>query len=321
MTQKNCLIKKIYNDMNLKYNFFTGFFILIFLMNLTYAQENKILFKINNEIVTSIDVLNEINFLKATNSEFKNTKKNEAYEIAKNSILREKIKEIEILKFIEKIDIDEKILEEVIINNFNYLNINNINSFNNYFIGLDINPLLVKKKISIELLWNRLIFEKFKNKVKINEEELKNELKKQKQNELLLYEILFEVNEGENLNQKFNLIKKTVEEKNFSQAALKFSISDSSKNGGKLGWINETTISKNILDILKKTYKGNYTKPIVIPGGFLILKVEDNREIEKNNISEKEINKIIEGKKNQQLKQYSNIYFNKIKKNILIDEL
>ena len=307
--------------MNLKYNFFTGFFILIFLMNLTYAQENKILFKINNEIVTSIDVLNEINFLKATNSEFKNTKKNEAYEIAKNSILREKIKEIEILKFIEKIDIDEKILEEVIINNFNYLNINNINSFNNYFIGLDINPLLVKKKISIELLWNRLIFEKFKNKVKINEEELKNELKKQKQNELLLYEILFEVNEGENLNQKFNLIKKTVEEKNFSQAALKFSISDSSKNGGKLGWINETTISKNILDILKKTYKGNYTKPIVIPGGFLILKVEDNREIEKNNISEKEINKIIEGKKNQQLKQYSNIYFNKIKKNILIDEL
>ena len=176
------------------------------------------------------------------------------------------------------------------------MNINNINSFNNYFIGLDINPLLVKKKISIELLWNRLIFEKFKNKVKINEEELKNELKKQKQNELLLYEILFEVNEGENLNQKFNLIKKTVEEKNFSQAALKFSISDSSKNGGKLGWINETTISKNILDILKKTYKGNYTKPIVIPGGFLILKVEDNREIEKNNISEKEINKIIEGK-------------------------
>ena len=96
------------------------------------------------------------------------------------------------------------------------MNINNINSFNNYFIGLDINPLLVKKKISIELLWNRLIFEKFKNKVKINEEELKNELKKQKQNELLLYEILFEVNEGENLNQKFNLIKKTVEEKFFT---------------------------------------------------------------------------------------------------------
>ena len=240
--------------MNLKY-FFTGFLVLIFLMNLTYAQENKILFKINNEIVTSIDVLNEINFLNATNSEFINTKKNEAYEIAKNSILREKIKEIEILKFIEKIEIDEKILEEVIINNFNYLNINNIKSFNNYFIGLDINPLLVKRKISIELLWNRLIFEKFKNKVKINEEELKNELKKQKQNELLLYEILFEVNEGENLNQKFNLIRKTVEEKNFSQAALKFSISDSSKNGGKLGWINESTISKNILDILKKLTK------------------------------------------------------------------
>ena len=198
-------------------------------MNLTYAQENKFLFKINNEIVTSIDVLNEINFLNATNSQFINTKKNEAYEIAKNSLLREKIKEIEILKFIEKIEIDEKILEEVIINNFNYLNINNIKSFNNYFIGLDINPLLVKRKISIELLWNRLIFEKFKNKIKINDEELKNELKKQKQNELLLYEILFEVNEGENLNQKFNLIRKTVEEKNFSQAALKFSISDSSK--------------------------------------------------------------------------------------------
>ena len=66
---------------------------------------------------------------------------------------------------------------------------------------------------------------------------------------------------------------------------------------------------------------GEYTKPQLIPGGFLILKLND---VKKNEVSvniEDEIKKLIKIKTNQQLNQYSNIYFNKIKKNIKIEKI
>ena len=125
----------------------------------------------------------------------------------------------------------------------------------------------------------------------------------------------------EKLNQKYNLIKKTISERNFSQAALLYSVSDTSKNEGKIGWIKETTINKKILNKLKNIKIGNYSKPILVPGGFLILKIEDQREIKQNINLEFELNKVIEDKKNQQLNQFSNIYYNKVKKDIFINEL
>ena len=132
---------------------------------------------------------------------------------------------------------------------------------------------------------------------------------------------MFELNDGEELNKKFKLIKNIIDNKNFNQAALQFSISDTSKNGGKIGWLKDTAINIKILENLKGLDKGNYSEPIVVPGGFLILKIEDIREIEKNIDLENETQKVIENETNQQLNQFSNIYFNKIKKNILINEL
>ena len=244
-----------------------------------YGKENKILFKLNNEIVTSIDLLNEINFLKSINSEYVNASDDIAYNIAKNSVIREKIKEIEILKYIEEINVDKKVLNNVIVNNFKHLNINSISEFNLYFSNRNIKPSLIKKKISIEILWNKLIFEKFNKKIKIDVNEIKQKLLNKKQKEFFLEEILFELNNGENLDQKLNLIKETISEENFSKAALLYSISDTSRNGGKIGWIKETSISKKILNELKNTKIGNFSKPIIVPGGFLILKIKDQREI------------------------------------------
>ena len=136
--------------------------------------------------------------------------------------------------------------------------------------------------------------------------------------EFFLSEILFELNENETLEKKYSLIKKTIDETNFSKAALIYSISDTANNAGKLGWIKSTAINFKILNQINELKKNEYTKPIIIPGGFLILKVEDLKiSKEENNINmEKELNLIIRQKTNEQLNQFSNIYFNKVKKNI-----
>ena len=108
---------------------------------------------------------------------------------------------------------------------------------------------------------------------------------------------------------------------NFSKAALIFSISDSSNNSGKIGWINENSISNKIREEISKNKIGQITNPIQIPGGFIILKLEDKREVKVGVEIEKEIEKVVIKKTNEQLEQFSNIYFQKIKKNIKINEL
>ena len=131
---------------------------------------------------------------------------------------------------------------------------------------------------------------------------------------------MFELKDGEKINPKFNKIKNTIEKKGFDYAALIYSISNSSNNGGKLGWIKESSLSKKISDKIKKINDSGLTDVIVLPGGFLILKIENIRETEKNVNLEKEIELIVKQKTNEQLNQFSNIYFNKLKKDFTINE-
>lgn len=171
-------------------------------------------------------------------------------------------------------------------------------------------------------MWNQLIFKKFNQSVKINKEIIKNELlTKDKQKEYLLSEIFFTLNENEILDKKTNLLKKEINDKGFSQTALTYSVSDTANKGGKLGWVKETIMSSKIRKIIKQIKVNNYTKPIVLPGGFLILKIEDVRETDNDFDLNSEIDKIVRKKTNEQLNQFSNIYFNKVKKNIIINEL
>ena len=171
-------------------------------------------------------------------------------------------------------------------------------------------------------MWNQFIFNKFNQNVKINKEIIKNELlTKDKQNEYLLSEIFFTINENEILDKKANLLEKEINDKGFSQTALIYSVSNTANKGGKLGWVKETIMSPKIKKIIKQIKINNYTKPIVLPGGFLILKIEDIRETDNDFDLNSEIDKIVRKKTNEQLNQFSNIYFNKIKKNIIINEL
>ena len=299
-----------------------GFLFSIIFFSISLAIENKILFKVNNEIITSIDILTELNYLGIINKDLKKTTKNQAFEIVKRSLIREKIKEIELKKLFKEVKVEDKFLNNVLIDYFKSINIKTISEFENFFISKNINPNLVKKKISIEILWNQLIYSKFKQNVKIDRESIQIQLLNNvKKKEFLLSEILFNINESEKLNDKIVLLKKEIKEKGFSQTALTYSISDTSNKGGKLGWVSETIMNKKIKNEVKKIKVGNYTNPIVIPGGFLIIKIEDIRELDNSSDLNDEIEKIIKDKTNEQLNQFSNIYFNKIKKDMVINEL
>ena len=296
--------------------------IFLFLMTEVNSNENKILFKLNNDIITTVDILNEIKFLSALNKEFDNLDKNKKIEIAKNSQIRQKIKYIEILKFRKNLNLDNDILENIIKNYFINLKIKDLKEFEAFFEKQNLNTKFVKEKIVTDTLWKSMIYEKFSKNVTINKNEIKTNIAKMgKQKEYLISEIVFDINEKKELNKKINLIKKTINEKTFSEAAFTYSISDTSKNGGKLGWVKESMLSKIIKNELKSVSVGEFTNTIVIPGGFLILYVEDIKEVKNEINKEEEIKNIIEKKTNNQLNLYSNIYLNKIKKTIQINEL
>ena len=299
-----------------------GVFISIIFFSFSLAIENKILFKVNNEIITSMDILTELKYLGIINKDLKKTTNNQAFEIAKRSLIREKIKEIELKKLLKEIEVEEKFLNNLLINYFKVINIKTISEFEKFFISQDIDPNLIKKKISIEILWNQFIYSKFKQNVKIDRKSIQKELSNNvKKKEFLLSEILFNINESEKLKDKIILLKKEIKEKGFSQTALSYSISDTSNKGGKLGWVSETILSQKIKNEIKKIRVGDHTDPIVIPGGFLIIKIEDIREKDNSSDLNNEVEKIIKDKTNEQLNQFSNIYFNKIKKDIVINEL
>ena len=134
-------------------------------------------------------------------------------------------------------------------------------------------------------------------------------------------EIFFEVSNLKNLNNKFLEISNTIKKKGFDFAALKYSISSTSSFGGKLDWINESSLNENIKESIKDLGIDNFTKPIVVPGGFLILQIKEIKNTKFKIDINKELKKIINFEKNNQLNQYSKIYFIKIKKDLDINEL
>ena len=148
--------------------------------NQSIAIENKILFKVNNEIITSIDVLNEINYLTLINSDLLKMEKQKIYEISKNSLIREKIKEIDLIDKFQELSVDDDYLNKLIKNYSIRIGFKNTEELNFALKKKNIELDTVKKKITIELLWNQLIVDKFLKNVRIDEEIIKQNLKKQK---------------------------------------------------------------------------------------------------------------------------------------------
>ena len=139
------------------------------------ALENKIIVKIEDEIITSIDIENEKNYLIALNPNIKELSKDRLRLISKNSLIKERIKENEILKYINEINLDEKFLNNLIKQRYSRIKLKNKDKFINYIKNYNLNIGTIEK-ISIEALWNQLIYQKFINNVKIDKEKLKKKL-------------------------------------------------------------------------------------------------------------------------------------------------
>ena len=294
----------------------------VFITN-SNGLENKILVKIENQIITSLDIINEYKYLVSLNPSLKNIDKERVAKFSKKSIIQEKIKKIEIEKNFDNPKIPEKYLEQILKNIYSKIGLNSINDFEKYLTSNDINFEDVKTKLETEALWNELIIMKFSSQVKINEKSLREKINKNSKflKSYLMSEISFEALNLKDLNDKFIEISYAINNEGFDFAALKYSTSPTSNLGGKMDWINENSLNKTIKAAILDLKINDFTKPITVPGGFLILQINDIKKDEVQIDVEKELKRLINYEKNNQLNQYSQVYFNKIKKNLQIDEL
>jgi peptidyl-prolyl cis-trans isomerase SurA len=289
--------------------------------------ENEIIFKINDKIITTYDVKQEEKYLIVLNPKLSKIGQNKLKVLATDSIIKEKIKEIELIKYY-KIDsvLDNVNLKNIIKNLYQTVGFQEEREFKGYLEAQNLKFSSVKKKLAIEMLWNNLIFKKFNNRVIIDEAEIKNNLDKEIKNlsftrDLFLSEILIRNSKDLKLDIVYSEILKSIKDVGFASTANIFSISNTAKIGGKVGWVKETSLSKEILKNIINLEKGQISKPIKINENFLILGI-DNTKINKQKIDKNKIltNRILY-KKNQQLERFSLAYFGKIKQTIQINEL
>ena len=295
-----------------------------FFNNDSFSIENKIIIKVDNDIITSLDIENEINYLKTLNKQFQNLDYKTIYIAAKNSLIRETIKKKEISKYVKEIKIDESYLDELVKQTFMRIGIKSKKDFYNYVKANNLELNIINHKLTIEALWNQLIFSKYSDKVKIDETKLKKKISNIKNKKIKIYslsEILFEVPNNEKYENRFKEIKESINKIGFENTASIFSISDSSKLGGKIGWIDETALSNKVKKKLESIDINQITEPTLTVGGFLILKIDEIKFKDIQINLDKELKNLIRVERNKQFNQYSNIYFNKIKMDIKINEL
>jgi peptidyl-prolyl cis-trans isomerase SurA len=299
-------------------------FVFIFLMISSISAQGedvKIVMKINNEIITNIDIENEYNYLIALNKNLENIEKEKIFLFAKQSLVKEKIKKLEIIKYFE-LNKKNQMVDGIIKNIYRGLDINNEKDFKNYLQGYNLKFNDVYKKIEIETVWNQIIYNKYKNKIVINEENLKKKIlnNPQKKESVLLSELIFDFENKNEINAKYQNISKSINDIGFKETVIKFSIADSKSNFGSLGWVNINILSQKIKKELEDLSIGEFTKPIVVPSGMLVLKLDDKKiEDEKVDLN-KELETIIKFETNAQLNNFSIIYFNKVKNYLSINE-
>ena len=301
--------------------------ILLILLNITLVEAKEKIFIVsivNNEPITNIDVINEAKYLSALNPKIQSLSKEQMLSIAKDSLIKEKIKKNELLKFI-KLGEKNDFLDSMLKNFYKKLNFNNLEEFKNYLANFNLSLNEVIKKIEIETRWNELIFSQYNNQVEINIEKLNKQLssKNNQEKELyFLYEILFSAQNKSKYEEIYEKIKKSINEIGFKNTANLYSISDSAKFGGELGWINKQNLNKKILDKITVLQIGDVSEAIPIPGGYIVLKVENKKKekIDKKDL-QKELDKLIQMEKNKKLNEFSLIHFNKVKVNTNITNL
>ena len=300
--------------------------LLFFLVSTSvYADtEIKIELKINNDVITNYDLKKYEQYLTALNTNLSNLDKETLEKITKNSIINEKIKINELEKYFD-LKKENNFLDNFLKEYYLRMSFKTKADFEKHLSLYDQNIEIIKEKLNIELMWNQLIFDKFNNQVKINEEKIIEEINNQKKinQNILSYnlsEILFELKKNETLQEKYELIKKSISAIGFENTASLYSISESSNSGGKIGQVDQNNISNSIYTKIKDLKSGETSEPIKVKNNFLILKINEINEVEKIFNFEKEVSNLIQIKRNEQLNNFSKIYLDKIKMNTAINE-
>ena len=297
-------------------------FFLCLIFNNAYSIEIKIIHKIQNEIITNIDIKNEFRYLVALNNNLKELDKDKILNISNESIIREKIKKIEISKHFKEIKIDEDYTNFLLESIFSKLNLKSLDEFKIYLKDYDLTLNKVKKKITIDALWNELIIKKYEGQISIDKKKIRDEISKNSSiqtNEYKLSEIIFEIKNKEDLPKKYNEITKSISEIGFENSASIYSISESAKTGGDIGWVNENSLNDKIKESISYLKIGETSEPIILPIGILLIKIIDSKSSKVNVDLEAKFKKAINYERNRQLNQYAQIYYNKIKKNLDFD--
>ena len=226
------------------------------------------------------------------------------------------------MNFMDELKVNDKFILNLINNKYPKIKVESLENFEIYLKNNNLNSENIREKFTIELIWNDLVYQKFSKKIIINKEKIKNEIlqnaKKDKQREVLLSEIIFNVNKKNEFTDKYEKILLDIEKIGFKKTALIHSNSDTASNGGLIGWIKEDNLNQNIKEIISKLQPGQFTKPIRTTSGYMLIKIEEEREYLSNLNLDDKIEEVIKFKMNNQLNQFSNMYFNKLKKNSTI---
>ena len=293
--------------------------------NSSYGNDNyKIIIKVNDQVVTNHDITKEKSYLSALNPQILNIPEKEFEQIAKQSLIREIIKEKEVLKYYD-VDYDSSDLSKLAKNLYKRLNINSVEEFEAHLEKYDLKLKDVLKKLAIEANWNALIYKKYKDQLNIDKDKIKNDLELQSsvtkiEKLFLLSEIVFMVKNKKEYEDTYKKIVDTIKEKDFKAAATIYSSSDTAKFGGEIGWVGKNDISKKIYKQISTLKINEFTKPFKIGTGFLLINLDNiKEELRENNIDE-QYNSIVYKETNRQLNQYSTIYYTKIEQQSFIYE-
>ncbi len=300
-------------------------FLIFFLLNsFSHSKINlQIIMKVNDQIVTSFDLEKESNYLLALNPKLKEINENDLLELAKRSITKEMIRKSEILKYTE-LNLQNAQINDVLNNIIRNLNYSDQSQFENYLNDFNISINDIKKKIEIENEWKNLIYAKYSKSVKIDKNNLFNKIEKISKEEFSLEynlsEIVFNLEQNISLEEYSKKILESIEINGFENTANLYSITDSSKVGGKIGWVKKNNLSFEINSVLDNLKINSHSDPIKISNNYLILKINDIKKVAIEFDKQKALDRMILSETSKQLDKFSNIFYNKIKLNSTISE-
>ena len=289
------------------------FLIFIFsFSNLNSKISSTIVVKVGNSLVTSSDLENEVlTYLIINQREITQENANDYKKFALKNMINKLIKQNEIKKYkITDYNMDDlRNYQKSIAKKFN----TDINGLKKIFAQNNIDYSSFVQKYKTELLWNTLIYAIYKNQINVNIFDVENEIisetiTKQEEYNLSEITILRSKYDKNKLNEILNLAKN----KSFELAAKKFSVSDTAKKGGLIGWIKRESLSKENLEKIKNLNVNEISEPIFTRNNVLLLKVNNvkmNKKIEKTNLLKE---KILNKKKEDKLNMFSRSHFSNV---------